>query len=38
MKKLIGAAILLVASASTAYAAAPDAVHAFLKACNLPCC
>ncbi len=38
MKKLVAAAVLLVASASTAYAAAPEAVHAFMKGCGLPCC
>lgn len=38
MKKLFGAAILLVAGASAAYAAAPEALHAVAKACGLPCC
>jgi opacity protein-like surface antigen len=38
MKKLVAAAVLLVASASTAYAAAPEALHNLAKACGLPCC
>jgi hypothetical protein len=38
MKKLIAAALLLVAAGGTAYAAAPNAVHAALHACGLPCC
>jgi hypothetical protein len=38
MKKLLAAALLLAGSASAAYAAAPDAVHALAKACGLPCC
>ena len=38
MKKLVAAAVLLVTSASAAYAAAPETLHAFAKACGLPCC
>lgn len=38
MKKFIVAGIALLASGSAAYAAAPDAVHALVKACGLPCC
>jgi|GEM_PF-5375179 len=38
MKKLIAGVVFLVAGASSAYAAAPEAVHAFAKACALPCC
>ena len=38
MKKLIAAVVVLMASATAAHAAAPDAVHALLAACPLPCC
>jgi hypothetical protein len=38
MKNIIAATVVLLASASTAYAAAPDALHALAKACGLPCC
>lgn len=38
MKKIIAAAVVLLASGSAAYAAAPEAVHAMAKACGLPCC
>ena len=39
MKRILPAAALaLLASAGAAYAAAPEAVHAALKACGLPCC
>jgi hypothetical protein len=38
MKKLIGAAVLLMLSATAAHAAAPAAVHALLAGCPLPCC
>jgi len=38
MKKMLAAAAALILSGSAAYAAAPDAVHAFAKACGLPCC
>ena len=38
MKKFIVAGIALLASGSVAYAAAPDAVHALVKACGMPCC
>lgn len=38
MKKVATAIVLIVASASTAYAAAPETVHALAKACGLPCC
>ncbi len=38
MKKIIAATVLLLTSASAAYAAAPEAVHALAKACGLPCC
>lgn len=38
MKKLLTFAVLAVAGASSAYAAAPEAVHAVAKACGLPCC
>jgi hypothetical protein len=38
MKKYLAAAVVLVMSSSAAYAAAPEAVHAFAKACGLLCC
>lgn len=38
MKKLSAALALLVLSASAAYAAAPEALHALAKSCGLPCC
>ncbi len=38
MKKIIAATAMLMFSASAAYAAAPEAVHSFAKACGLPCC
>jgi hypothetical protein len=38
MKKLVAAAAVLMFSASAAYAAAPESVHALAKACGLPCC
>ena len=38
MKKFFAAAVVLILSGSAAYAAAPEAVHAFAKACGLPCC
>ncbi len=38
MKKFIVAAVVLVTASGTAYAAAPNAVHAVLHACGLPCC
>jgi hypothetical protein len=38
MKKIIAATLVLLTSASAAYAAAPEALHSFAKACGLPCC
>lgn len=38
MKKIVAAAILMVLSATAAHAAAPEAVHALLSGCGLPCC
>jgi hypothetical protein len=38
MKKIFAAAVLLVVSATAAHAAAPEAVHALLAGCGLPCC
>ncbi len=38
MKKIIAAVVVLFSSATAAYAAAPDAVHAVAEACGLPCC
>lgn len=38
MKKIIAATAVLLTSASAAYAAAPEAMHAVAKACGLPCC
>lgn len=38
MKKLAIAIVALLASGSAAYAAAPNAVHAFAHACGMPCC
>jgi hypothetical protein len=38
MKKIIAATVILLTSASAAYAAAPEAVHNLAKACGLPCC
>jgi hypothetical protein len=38
MKKFIAAAAFLLTSATAAYAAAPEAVHAVAKACGFPCC
>lgn len=38
MKKIITATVMLLFAGSAAYAAAPEAVHAFAKACGLPCC
>lgn len=38
MKKLFAAAAVLVLGAGAAFAAAPDAVHGFAKACGFPCC
>lgn len=38
MKKIVAAAVVLVLSATAAYAAAPGAVHALLSGCGLPCC
>lgn len=38
MKKIVTAVVLLLASGSAAYAAAPGAVHAMAHACGMPCC
>jgi len=38
MKKLVAAIVVLAASATAAHAAAPNAVHALLSGCGLPCC
>ena len=38
MKRLIIAAVALLAFSGTAYAAAPDTVRALAEACGLPCC
>ncbi len=38
MKKIIVATVALLTSASAAYAAAPETVHAIAKACGMPCC
>jgi hypothetical protein len=39
MKRILSvAALSLLASAGAAYAAAPEAVRAFIEACPLPCC
>ena len=39
MKRILpAAALILLTSATAAYAAAPDAVQALLAACGLPCC
>jgi hypothetical protein len=38
MKKIIAATVVILTSASAAYAAAPEAVHTLAKACGLPCC
>ena len=38
MKKILAATALLLFAGSAAYAAAPEAVHAFAKACGFPCC
>lgn len=38
MKRFIVAGFALLASGSAAYASAPNAVHALVKACGLPCC
>jgi hypothetical protein len=38
MKKIVAAATALLFAGSAAYAAAPEAIHAFAKSCGLPCC
>ncbi len=38
MRKIIAAATALLFAGSAAYAAAPEAIHAFAKSCGLPCC
>ena len=38
MRKILFGTAMLLLSASAAYAAAPEAVHAAARACGLPCC
>lgn len=38
MKKLVTATVVLLFAGGTAYAAAPETVHAIAHACGLPCC
>ncbi len=38
MKKMIVALTAMLFAGGTAYAAAPEAVHAAARACGLPCC
>lgn len=38
MKKIATAFVALVATATAAHAAAPEALHNFLANCPLPCC